>query len=319
MDTFLQTQLGINLALQQIGGLTAVMQGFSFLGTEDFFLIFLSFIYFGFDSTLGARLFVMLLFSAQVNSLLKIAIHLPRPSWIDPSVKAIATESTYGLPSGHAQIAANTWTFVANETKRTWAWVAAIILILLVSLSRLYLGAHFLSDVIGGWLVGVIILMIVWRVEKPVTGWLAKLNLWSQIGVAFSAAVVVALLGIIVRAAVAASPDPAAWAGFAKDARNLDSIISGAGAIFGVSVGLAMMNRFARFDAKGAWWKRVARFAIGVIGVVAIRFGLGAIFPNHPEAIAFIFRFVRYALLLWWLVFVTPWVCLKIKLAERGG
>jgi hypothetical protein len=136
------------------------------------------------------------------------------------------------------------------------------------------------------------------------------------VGVAFGAALVVALLGMGAQAALAGSPDPSAWAGFAAEARNLEAVFSSAGTVFGVGAGLALASRWARFDAGGAPGKRAARFVIGLIGALIFYVGLRFVFPREPEAVGMFFRFVRYALTTGWVVFLAPWVFLKIKLAD---
>jgi hypothetical protein len=121
---------------------------------------------------------------------LKLAFHLPRPYWIDRRVLALAAESSYGLPSGHAQDAVAIWGFVAAQLRRPWAWAAALVLVLLISLSRVYLGVHFPTDVLGGWVSGGILLFAFVRWEQPVTAWLRRLNLWPQIALAFGLSLV---------------------------------------------------------------------------------------------------------------------------------
>jgi membrane-associated phospholipid phosphatase len=150
MDALTQWNLELSLALQKIGGLTGPMKFFTFLGTENFFLLFLPAVYWCIDSALGLRLAVVVLSANSLSATLKLAFHLPRPYWIDSRVKALSTELTYGLPSGHALDAAAIWGFSAAQLKRRWAWPAALGVIFLISLSRLYLGVHFATDVLGG-------------------------------------------------------------------------------------------------------------------------------------------------------------------------
>jgi len=317
VDTFLQTQLGINLSLQQIGGLTAIMQGFTFLGSEEFFIAALTLIYLCIDASRGGRVVLLLLIGDSLNGFFKMIFHLPRPYWMDSNVKALAQETSYGLPSGHAQDATTVWLFIAYTLKKRWAWIAALALVLLISLSRLYLGVHFSIDVIGGWIVGGIFLAVYLWIEPSIKERLLTLGMWGQVGVSLGAAIFIILLGVIAQAAIASSPDAAAWSAFAKDARSLESFVSRAGALFGAGAGLAMMYQGARFDAGGSFKNRAIRFVIGLLGVLALRFGLSAIFPKEPEMIGFFFRFVRYAIMLWWAVYLAPWWLLKMKLAER--
>jgi membrane-associated phospholipid phosphatase len=86
-----------------------------------------------------------------LNLLMKLAFHRPRPHFTDP----IVTLASYSFPSGH--VAASTifytlcvvWVFGRTRALR-WrllAIAAAVLGILLVAFSRMYLGVHYLSDV----------------------------------------------------------------------------------------------------------------------------------------------------------------------------
>ncbi|HLB47985.1 MAG TPA: phosphatase PAP2 family protein [Anaerolineales bacterium] len=317
MDAFLQSQIEIVVAFQKIGGLEGLMKGFTFLGSEEFFLVLLPLVYLCIDAGVGARLAFVLLLSDSINALLKIAFHLPRPYWFDPQrVKGLAEETSYGLPSGHAQNATSVWVFLASAMKKPWAWAGAAVIAFLISISRVYLGVHFPMDIAAGWVIsGAFLAAYLW-VEPGAKGWLSSLGMWGQIGVVSGAAAIIVVAGFIVRAAVAGVADPAAWAEFAKEARLLNGVVTDAGAIFGVGVGLAMASRWARFNAGGPLGKRVARFGIGLVGVGVVWIGLRVIFPREPEAIGLFFRFVRYALATWWAIFLAPWVFLKMKLVE---
>lgn len=94
-----------------------------------------------------------------LNVLLKHLFRRPRPYFENP----IVVLTTYSFPSGHTIMAtvfygtlcALIWSRVRDWKWRTAAIVAAIALILMVAFSRIYLGAHYLSDVIAAMLEGV--------------------------------------------------------------------------------------------------------------------------------------------------------------------
>jgi membrane protein DedA with SNARE-associated domain/membrane-associated phospholipid phosphatase len=87
--------------------------------------------------------------------LLKWALHLPRPMTLYHGVSA------YGFPSGHTTMSLILYGFLAillmRGIKATWRWgnfVAALLISFIIAVSRLYLGAHWLSDVLGGFFIG---------------------------------------------------------------------------------------------------------------------------------------------------------------------
>jgi undecaprenyl-diphosphatase len=89
-----------------------------------------------------------------VNTLMKLAFHRARPSFDDPFVVL----TTYSFPSGHVAgstlfygvMAAMLIKGAATWGTRTAIATAALAAIALVAVSRMYLGAHYLSDVIAG-------------------------------------------------------------------------------------------------------------------------------------------------------------------------
>jgi undecaprenyl-diphosphatase len=89
---------------------------------------------------------------------LKLGFQRDRPFFSDP----LSTETTYSFPSGHASVSLavyGTLGFIAARHLGTrWAQIMAlagsVALVLLIGFSRLYLGVHFLSDVIAGFSIG---------------------------------------------------------------------------------------------------------------------------------------------------------------------
>lgn len=126
------------------------------LGSHYAYMAIIPFIYWAVDRQVGRRVAGLFLTSMWLNGLLKEYLVTPRP---DPSaVRVLVDEPSPGFPSGHAQGAMTLWGYLALQLRRRWlTWLAAAIIVL-VSLSRLYLGAHFPGDVLGG--LGIAVVLI---------------------------------------------------------------------------------------------------------------------------------------------------------------
>src|SRR3989304_6021379 len=203
MDALTQWEVTINLFLQGLDkGMYPVMAAITWLGTEYFYMLIMTVIYWCVDTTLGLRFGLILMLSDSFKSFFKVLFHTPRPYWIDTRVQALSVESSFGMPSGHS--------FTATVKRKSY-WLAAAI-ILLMGISRMYLGVHFLRDVLLGWLIGALILALFIYFEKPVVDWFTPLTLGLRLAAALASALLMIAAGMAVHAVTAEWVMPAAWA-----------------------------------------------------------------------------------------------------------
>ncbi len=109
--------------------------------------------------------------SALAVQLLKNIFDRPRPEEI------LVTADVGSFPSGHVANAATVAVALGFILWRWWVWAAGALYVVIMALSRTYLGAHWLSDTVGGMLVGAAVAMVLWiafasriRVEKERAG-----------------------------------------------------------------------------------------------------------------------------------------------------
>lgn len=104
-----------------------------------------------------------LLFSFGMNQIAKLIFSRPRPIGIN-----LIEESGFSYPSGHAMVSMAYFGFIAyilykkqkNNLTKSILIITLIITILLIGFSRIYLGVHYLSDILGGFLLSIAYLMI---------------------------------------------------------------------------------------------------------------------------------------------------------------
>lgn len=327
MDTILELGIDFILFLQSLGDwLVGPMKFFTFLGYEEFYLFVAPVILWCWDAGLGLRLGLTLMISDMIGGILKLVFHGPRPYWYDPRVQAYSAETSFGVPSTHAQNAVVVWGTLAAWINRRWAWIAAVTVAFLIGISRLYLGVHFPHDVLVGWLIGGLVLWAVMAWEDRLMGWLNQYAPPTQALIAFVASLVFIALGALVRASLTSWMLPDAWVSRAAQGTPgadpiapiaLSGLISSAGIFFGLACGGLLLKVRGGFDAGGPVWQRAVRFMIGIAGVLVIWTGLGEIFPRGEALLPFSLRYLRYSLAGLWIAGLAPLLFLRLGLAER--
>ena len=86
------------------------------------------------------------------------------------------------------------------------------------------------------------------------------------------------------------------------------------GALFGLGLGVILLQQTKRFVAEGPIWKRIVRYLAGLVGVLVLYLGLGKIFPDDISYVSFALRFVRYLLIGFWISYGAPQVFYWLKL-----
>lgn len=325
MDFLHELEIAWILVIQALGAwLAEPMRSISLLGNEEFYLLVMPVLYWCLDATLGLRMGVMLLLTNGLNAAFKLVFHAPRPYWLDTRVEALSSETSFGLPSGHAQHAASIWGLAAASVPGKWAKAFFIVLIGLIGFSRIYLGVHFISDVLLGWLIGGLLLWAYLAAEKPVWRWLRTHSLAQVLGLITASSLLIMLLILGVSAALVDWETPEEWAAAALDAypgNEIDPLsLSGAFTVAGTWLGLLggaawLYHRQGGFSANGTPWQRVLRYWLGVIGVFVLWYGLGEVFPRSADALAYSLRYLRYALVGLWISAAAPLIFQKIGLA----
>jgi membrane-associated phospholipid phosphatase len=327
MQVFIDSGIAFILALQNSVGdwFIVPMRFFSYLGNEEFFLLILPLIYWSVDSALGLRIGFILVTSNLFNYVGKLIFAGPRPYWVSSHVRALwLTETSFGVPSGHAQNAASVWGMFAVHGKRIWIWIVSIIIIFLIGFSRMFLGVHFPHDVIFGWLLGAVILWTFTRFWEPVGAWVGKKTLSQQILMAFVVSLIFIVMGFGTWILRSGYQIPETWISNAQlagtdlpDPVDPNSTFTSAGTFFGLAAGAAWIISIGGYQASGPVEMRSIRYVIGLIGVLIFYVGLGSIFPRGDGFIFYLLRYIRYALVGWWVSGGAPWVFVRFKLANR--
>jgi membrane-associated phospholipid phosphatase len=171
METLLQWGLDCIRLIQSQANppLTALMTIITHLGSSVVYIIILAFICWCGDEKKSLRLGIVTLISVWVNFVLKIVLDQPRPFFVnyDPSLGMVHA-AMGGFPSGHAQNSLVLWAIIASCVNKKWFWGVTVFFCLLIGFSRLYLGVHFPTDVIGGWIIAGALLAVYFITGKRI-------------------------------------------------------------------------------------------------------------------------------------------------------
>jgi membrane-associated phospholipid phosphatase len=319
MDAIHLIEVTVTYFIQNLGTwLLPIMQFFSFCATEEFFILVMPILYWCIDTAIGMRVGVVVLISSSVVDITKMVCRLGRPYWLFPKVRTYAVESSFGLPSGHTQKAVAVWATLAATFKKTWLWILSIFMILMIALSRIYLGVHFLSDVLAGLVISILFLVLYLKLEAPIIRWAKKQPLWAITLLSLIACVVPVLIVAAIRVANTGWQVPAEWLVTDIDPFNLEGILTLNGTLFGLLVGYAWLVRAGSFKIKGTPLQLVLRYFLGVAGIFAIRYGLKFVFPETTDFLGYALRFIRYGLIGLWVAALAPFAFIKFRLSDKA-
>ena len=278
-------------AIQSTAGsvMDKLMLFFTFLGEETFAILLLIAVYWCWNKRLGEYLLFSLYTAMSVNGLMKDLICRPRPFLNEEfsdlryvKVKGVLVDtehlsSSWSFPSGHSQTAGSIYGSLMNG-RRAWAKIAGIVVILLVMVSRVYLGVHYPTDTIVGAVLG---LLCAW-----VCGLLYRRFYQHRI-LLMGAAVL--LSGVMLL--VSPSGD------------SIKTLAMGVGAV----AGMWLEDGLVEFRSANGILGRVLRLVIGFAVIMGIRIGLKALLPDMMWCHA-----LRYGLMGLFGTFVWPWVFTKM-------
>ena len=262
------------------------------LGGTQAYIVLLLGAYLALDARLGQRLGIFVLFGFFLNFHLKGLVGTERPFLIDPSVartpEAVPTSGP-GFPSGHAQLGVTFWGYAAWWLRRRWVWGLAFLVVALISLSRLYLGMHFLVDVVGGLAIGAVYTAAA-AFAEPFWLSLRSISKPLRAGIGFFTPLVLLLV----------LPPPGLES----------SLIMGALAAFG-SAPLLMPYT----PPKGLW----QRLLVAFIGIVLVFAALSASSLLLAEAVkrSALGGFFRYVATAYIGLYLTPWFAQTVRLAPK--
>jgi len=256
------------------------------LGSEIVFMVLAVVMFWCVNKSQGLYLLSVGCLGTTVNQFLKLACRVPRPWVRDPGftiVESARADATgYSFPSGHTQNAVGTFGCLAMGAKKNWLRIVLIVLAVLTSFSRMYLGVHTLSDVLVS--AGIALLMV--AAMHPLFKGLEEhpeRGLWILLGL-FLVNVLYVLYANLWQ--FPADVDPENLEHGVKNAAKL------MGALLGMAIGYGIDLKWIRFKTEATPVGQILKCVLGLVIVLAIKEGLKPVLGSGSLSSA-----VRYGLI----------------------
>lgn len=248
-------------------------------GDELVFLIISSILFWTVNKDFGYRFMMIFLGTIAVNDVLKFSISRQRP-W-QAGIVDVVGEGSYGhsMPSGHAQ-GSMTMALALNERfgkSKQWVTPLLFTIAVLVSISRVYLGQHYLSDVI----VGMIVAFAVFYAIKLIA---PKMKISTSKFIYLIAPVLIVLL-------------------FFVHEKNYFVAVS---AMIALTIGHDLEKRYINYDIQKTTKVKILSYVIGLVVALLLKEGIKFALPYEDELIPdssvlnLWLDFIRYFILCLW-------------------
>lgn len=260
--------------------LTAFFKLVSIIANETLYLIVISISYWCVSKRKAFHMIVMLCFSGYIGIVIKEFMKIPRPYTYD-GIQSLYEKSaaSYSFPSTHVQLATTFWGSFMILCKKRIVWIIGIVFIILVSISRLYLRVHWLSDIIGAVLFSVIVVYLYTKVTMGLSD--RKFILLQRIILAVSLIMYV----------------------MTSQVDNLKLL----GVLTGSTIGIMLENHFINMNESNDFKMQVVKTVLGLSILLVVQLLLKKVIPDM--------YYLRYVLTGFTITFLCPFMfhMLRIK------
>ncbi|MFX1329887.1 MAG: phosphatase PAP2 family protein [Promethearchaeota archaeon] len=284
--------LGLNNAINEFfydnDIVFAIYTGIGYLGWHTAMIVILITIFIIYDVRFAKNLTFALLGSFFLNGILKDAIQDPTP-WTRRE------KPGFGFPSGHAQNGVVVWGSLSYHTykkkNKYLPWIF-LILIYLVSTSRILNGSHDIDDVVGGLLIGIVFLLSFIYLEPIITERINRFNLNIKIVFAIIIPIILFLITLLI---------------FPNSENDYGLIC---GAAVGLSVGYIFECEYIMYNPSELNIKqKMINLIIGLLIILGLYVLLDYLVPLDTQ----IWEFFEYLMITLTAILLEPWIFQKIK------
>ena len=187
------------------------------------------------------------------------------------------------------------------------------------------------SQVLAGWLIGIIVIIIFVQFESKVVSLLQRLKTGYQLFFVFGISMLFLLLGGILVFMFQNWEMPVEWIRNASiylagedettlSSISMEAIASNAGGFMGAAMGAILIRRKGGFDARGVWWKRLIRSITGIVLIYLLYLAIKMIAPDQEEVLLYsMWRFAGFFIILFSEIFLIPLLFIRINLFPHSS
>ena len=265
--------------------------GCTMLGEQIVLILLLGFLYWCYDKEFGKFVGINTIMGVILNPMLKNLVLRRRPYFDHSSIKILKpvdpsadiydiSAQGYSFPSGHSTNSVILYGSLAQYGRKKVLMVIAVLFPFLVGVSRVALGAHYVTDVLCGWIMGGLILLGLTLLRAKV-----KEEKWFYLIL-----ILLSLPGVF----------------YCKT----EDYFTGLGLLMGFAAALLFEERYVNFRSTRSVPKCIARVLGGGVLYAALNTLLKLPFPKEflesPTLPAFLVRTARYGVILFLLMGVYP-------------
>ena len=249
----------------------------SYLGDQYVIMIVIGFLYWCYDKKAGKSIALVLSLGFLINAISKNLVLRRRPYFDNESVKCLQPAESefaandllgqgFSFPSLHGTNITVTMGYLSYYIRKNWIYVLSILLILAVSLSRIILGVHYPTDLIGGILIGIAVLIIFYIIQSKI----------KNQNIIYLIFIIIGLAGLF----------------FCTSADYFRSL----GILIGMIVGFIIEEHYVNFDNTKNIKRMIIRLIGGLLIFAILLTFFKLIFPAGTDITALLFRALRYAI-----------------------
>jgi len=298
--------------------LITIFQGITFLGDAIVYIVILAVGFWIYKKKEATIAMYILLTSVFLNFFLKTLIQKPRPT---NNIRIPDDIEGYSTPSGHAQNSTAVYGWIMLYFRKIWLYIVTPILVLLICLSRIVLGVHYIGDVIIGFLVGAAILAALYFIVPYI---LRIIESWSDrmkiiVGELYGIAVFI----VTFTQGLFGNWDPNHPTNMVIE-DNTAHIVS---ALMFIPILVWVEAKFVKMKNDNiTWLSKLLRVIVGLVILLGTYFGFSVLFKLIDTtglafmarySVDYLIRFIRYSILIVIAVLLLPLLFARVKIFSK--